>query len=130
MLYFVFGVVVLLCTVIVVYRRFSQRYVSVDIYEYLDLLSLHRWKEADEIRKEMEKKKGGDVSIPRFYAAMSQLEMDGLVESRLNEASTPEKQKARGFARIKEFKLNEDGRRKRLELQDVVTSDRGGFKFA
>jgi DNA-binding PadR family transcriptional regulator len=86
-----------------------------DKYEYLDVLSFAIWKRAKVVRKEMEKRKGGWIALGHFYVAMAQLEDEGWIEGRQAD-DPPEVIAEHGGYRTREYKLTENGMRKRHEI--------------
>ncbi len=73
--------IVALTVLVIIYRKLTYT-ISVDTYEYLTVISFE-WKSGREIRQEIQRKKRGRVSGPRFYQQLSQLENEGLIERRI-----------------------------------------------
>lgn len=74
--------VIVLAALVIIYRKLTYT-ISVDKYEYLTVMSFE-WKDGKEIRLEMQRKKKGRISGPRFYQQLSQLEDEGFVEHRID----------------------------------------------
>lgn len=60
----------------------TRKHACVDQYEYLEVLSLTQWKQGATIKTELEKLKGGYLTMLEIYVNLSKLEDGGLIERR------------------------------------------------
>jgi len=93
--------------------------------EVLEVLNHTYWKTALEIREELRKKKGispdatfRDISIGIIYIRLAELLERDLVEGRQRTEISAEQLIRRGGNYPSEFKLTNDGIRRKNELQD------------
>lgn len=99
---------VVIITIILLWKFLRRKYVSVDKYEYIELMSFEEWKPGLRIRKEMEAKKSGLIDAGTFYIRMMELEEEGLIERRMIEDEPSQ-------IVLCNFRKKKGGRRKRKE---------------
>lgn len=97
-----FGFTLFGMILILLWKFAARKHVDVEVYEYMEVLSPNEWKTGRQIRKEMEKLKGGWLSIAEVYYALSKLEDEEQIESRIR---TPENFKERGYSRVIEYRI-------------------------
>jgi hypothetical protein len=72
-----------MAALLLLWKFFRRKYVSVHKYEYLEIMSYKDWKAGLLIRREMQVKKSGLIDSGIFYVNMMELEDEGLIERRI-----------------------------------------------
>jgi DNA-binding PadR family transcriptional regulator len=67
------------------------------------------------LRRKIETKTGRRISIAGFYVTMDRLLDEGLIEKETLDHPDPEVREARGGHKVNQYRLTEQGRRKRDE---------------
>lgn len=76
--------------VILIWKFFPRKFVVVHKLDYLKVLSYTTWKEAQEIRVELNRREGANITQVELFLTLAELERDGLVESNtFSDASGP-----------------------------------------
>jgi hypothetical protein len=77
--------ILLVLVIIEIARPIFLRIITVDRYEYLELLNLTSWKAGRELRHEMQRRKGGRIDTVVFFADISKLADEQLIEVDIQE---------------------------------------------
>ncbi len=116
---FILGILALLCVV-------AWRVQNIlNSFEYREVLSYHTWKSVTIIKKEMEMRKGHQLSLERVHKSLVNLKILGDAERRyegMSEQELADRDNAEEFGEIEintEFKLNFEGGRKKKRLKEL-----------
>jgi hypothetical protein len=121
--YIVGGIACLILLYFLLKKLFNH--VTVSDYEYLELISHVEWRAGRDIRKEMMRKKRGNISGPAFYGAMARLEDQDLIEGQyeIDEVLGQKIQR-------RQYKKKSGGIRKQNELHLKDHAVTGGMPIA
>ena len=106
---------------ILLWKFLMRKHAVVGTYDYLEVLSYHVWKPGRQIKKEMEKLKGGWLSYVEVYQALAHLEDEGFVERRVRdrEVEDPDNPEEKIKLKVHDFKLTSTGIRRKDDLRNT-----------
>jgi DNA-binding PadR family transcriptional regulator len=106
----IYGPALVVVALVALWRFIAGRPAEMEKYVYLDVLDSETWKSGRAIKKEVEALKRGRwgswLSYAEVYAALDQLQSEGLIESRF---VVPHNSDIRGPYRATEYRLTASG---------------------